>query len=254
VAHQVSGSLRLFRININWNQPATEQKDVTQGQPSASPSLDVSALLEEGACYPSSVHESTSTSNLEGSVPYQLSNLELIPVAPREGTREPTQAMIMATFTIMPSPGVLIEPSNQYQQASSIIARWSLRKGLQDKLAPCFEQLSAKKKSGGSATPRVCNFCLKAPGQQLIMIQQRVRLQRLPDVSFDSVILASISLRNNTMFSFSMSDGTIQFRYRDTMDVITPDDNYNEVHTMPQSGFAFPTMDPCTCHARLRYL
>jgi hypothetical protein len=160
----VSGSLRLFRININWNQPATDQKDGAQGQPSASPSLDVSALLEEGTCCPTSMitidHDATSSSNLNNSS-YQLSHLEMVPLAPKEGTQEPTQTMIMATFTILPSSGVLLDASHQYQQASSIISRWQLREGLQDKLSPCFEHISAKKKPVPSK-PRVNHHFLNS--------------------------------------------------------------------------------------------
>jgi mediator of RNA polymerase II transcription subunit 16 len=47
------------------------------------------------------------------------------------------------------------------------------------------------------------------------------------------------------MFAFTMSDGSIQFRYRDTMEVVIADDKHDEVHTMPQSGFAFSHIDTC---------
>jgi hypothetical protein len=91
---------------------------------------------------------------------YQLTHLELVPLAPKEGTRDPTQAMVMATFAILPTPGVLLDTSHQYQQASSIICRWQLHKGLQDKLSPCFEQLGVKKKPTIPGAPRVYHFGL----------------------------------------------------------------------------------------------
>jgi hypothetical protein len=115
-------------------------------------------LLEEGVCCPTSMYENSSASSLDSSMSYRLTHLELVPLAPKEGTRDPTQAMVMATFAILPAPGVLIDMSHQYQQASSIICQWQLQKGLQDKLLPCFEQLNVKKKPIMSATPRVYHF------------------------------------------------------------------------------------------------
>lgn len=47
------------------------------------------------------------------------------------------------------------------------------------------------------------------------------------------------------MFAITMSDGSIQFRTRDTMDVVVADDKHDEVRTMPQSGFAFSNIDTC---------
>lgn len=51
------------------------------------------------------------------------------------------------------------------------------------------------------------------------------------------------------MFAFTMSDGSIQFRYRDTMEIVTADDEHDEVHTMPQSGFAFSNIDTCKLYS-----
>jgi mediator of RNA polymerase II transcription subunit 16 len=76
-------------------------------------------------------------------------------------------------------------------------------------------------------------------------IQPRARLRRLNDISLQPAVLNVVSIRNHTMFAFTMSDGSIQFRYRDTMEVVTPDDKHDKVYTMPQSGFAFSNIDTC---------
>jgi hypothetical protein len=47
------------------------------------------------------------------------------------------------------------------------------------------------------------------------------------------------------MFAFTMSNGEIHFRYRDTMELVLTDEKLDEAHSMPQSGFIFPTIDPC---------
>jgi mediator of RNA polymerase II transcription subunit 16 len=172
IAYQVSGSLRLFRIKVNWNLPV-DQKDGQLGQQATSPpSLDVSALLEENNCCPTSIfavdQDNPSNPALDNQNSYQLTYLELLPNAPEYGKDiAQGQASIMAIFTILP-PRVMLDSSDpsgvmlntstshQYQQATSIISRWQLRKGVQDKLPSCFEQLSVKKMSTTAITPRVC--------------------------------------------------------------------------------------------------
>lgn len=52
------------------------------------------------------------------------------------------------------------------------------------------------------------------------------------------------------MLAFSMSDGSTHFRYRDSMDIVTADENYDEVKSLPQSGFIFPTVEPSSNSSR----
>jgi mediator of RNA polymerase II transcription subunit 16 len=58
------------------------------------------------------------------------------------------------------------------------------------------------------------------------------------------MVLYSRATRHHTLLAFAMSDGSIQFRHRDSMELVSADDNNDEVHTMPQAGFAFPVQDP----------
>lgn len=55
------------------------------------------------------------------------------------------------------------------------------------------------------------------------------------------------------MFAFTMSDGSIHFRYRDTMELVTADDKHDEVHTMPQTGFAFSNVDTCKSPSQVTF-
>ena len=43
---------------------------------------------------------------------------------------------------------------------------------------------------------------------------------------------------------FYQSDGSVEFRNRASMDVITADYNQDRVSTLPQAGFAFSTLEP----------
>ncbi|KAF2430482.1 hypothetical protein EJ08DRAFT_235033 [Tothia fuscella] len=242
VAHQLSGSLRLFRIQVNWNSAANQDDGQPVEYSFSSPTLEVSALLEEDSCLPTNTLAFDQHNSVDATLvahnSYQLTSLELLPNPPEFGKESSHGlATIMAVFTVLPPPPIIfdsIDPSvllpdttKQYQRATSVISRWNLIKGAQNKLPPCFEHLSVKKKSTTAIAPRHC-----------------IRLERLPDISCSSAILSSISLRNNTMFAFSMSDGNTYFRYRDTMDIVIQDGNDDEVHTLPQSGFSFPRIDP----------
>ena len=47
------------------------------------------------------------------------------------------------------------------------------------------------------------------------------------------------------MFAITLSDGSVQFRYRASLDVVLPDENPDEVQSLPQSGLVFPAVEPC---------
>jgi Mediator complex subunit 16 len=57
-------------------------------------------------------------------------------------------------------------------------------------------------------------------------------------------VLSQRVIRSNTLIVFSMSDGSIQFRWRESMELISPDENHDEVRTLSQAGFAFPADEP----------
>jgi Mediator complex subunit 16 len=146
----------MYKINFNWNQP--EPKD-QQAQAGAQPSLTVTSLLEEASCFPADLSTGNQgedgASSLDSSLSYQLSYLELLPHAPEQGSKEPSERTVMAVFTVTPSPAAMIDSIQQYQQVSSTICRWELKTGLPDKVAPCFDLLSVKKKAANAIATRV---------------------------------------------------------------------------------------------------
>ena len=77
-------------------------------------------------------------------------------------------------------------------------------------------------------------------------MQKEQLLERQPDHYMQAIVLSVSVLRHDTMLAFSLSDGSIEFRFRDSLELASADGNNEEVHTLPQSGFAFPAQDPGT--------
>jgi Mediator complex subunit 16 len=78
----------------------------------------------------------------------------------------------------------------------------------------------------------------------LTWTQLEQRLERLIDVSLPSTVLAVSIVRQYTILAFTMSDGSVQFRFRESLDQASADGSYEEVQSLPQMGFSFPIADP----------
>lgn len=146
----------MYSITFNWNQP--DPKD-PQAQAGMRPVLSVTSLLEVASCFPAGLSSGAQgedgASIVDNSLSYQLSYLELLPNAPEQGSKEPSERTVMAVFTVTSSPSAMIDSMQQYQQVSSTICRWELKTGLHDKVARCFDLLSVKKKTSNAIPPRV---------------------------------------------------------------------------------------------------
>jgi Mediator complex subunit 16 len=75
-------------------------------------------------------------------------------------------------------------------------------------------------------------------------MQKEPCLERQTDLYMQAIVLSITVLRHDTLLSFSLSDGSIEFRFRDSLELASADGNNEEVHSLPQSGFAFPAQDP----------
>lgn len=153
----------MYQIRINWNQ-AVKQENGNKDQGSPSPSLDVRALLQENVFAPVNLPingDDTTNGDMGIVFTYQLTRLIFVPLAPEQGTRESTERTIIAVFAVIPSPSAaLLDTTHQYQQTSSIVCRWELQKDVADKLSPCFDLLSVKKKATVGIQPRVSTFSM----------------------------------------------------------------------------------------------
>jgi hypothetical protein len=68
-------------------------------------------------------------------------------------------------------------------------------------------------------------------------------LERQPDIPLHAYVLSFSVLRNETLLCFGLSDGSAQFRVRESMELATPDGS-EELKTLPQAGFSFPVDPP----------
>jgi hypothetical protein len=69
-------------------------------------------------------------------------------------------------------------------------------------------------------------------------------MERQPDHYMQALVLSVSVIRHDTMLAFSLNDGSIDFRFRDSLELASADGNNEDVHTLPQSGFAFPAHEP----------
>jgi hypothetical protein len=141
-------------------------------QATPNPRLETRGLVEEDGFGPISLpsvghdHDVDDTNDhvlIDMSCSFNLSRLLFVPPAPEQGTKEPTVHTIVGVFTIIPPsvPSMMMDTTGsgntqqQWGQASSVIARWEVQFGLGDKLSPCFDQLSVKKKGTGGVVTTV---------------------------------------------------------------------------------------------------
>jgi len=76
--------------------------------------------------------------------------------------------------------------------------------------------------------------------------QESPRFIRQPDISLHAAVLSISIFRYNTLFAFALSDGSIEFRGRASLDTpFTGLNDEDKVYTMPQTGFVFPIASSC---------
>lgn len=214
--------------------PGSSEGQEGKGQLAAA--LVSEALLVENVCVPTLVTGfDDSVPDVEQSPTFGLTQLSMIPAAPDDRTHNPTFLTIAATFAVTQASSGSPIVSTLIQ--SSVICRWQIRDGQQNTLSPCFDSLSVKKKAVSATS-----------------VKSYTKLDRLPDVQLHCPILTLQHLKNGTQIALILADGSVQFRDRESMEVITVDGsilgvddtrNLPEIKSMPQIGFVFPTLSNC---------
>lgn len=234
VAHDVIGHLHIYRVQIHWTVPQPPK----QGPPLRSitpPTFEVISLMVEDHCYPASspsVDGSLTTGQEQRThIPAQLTHLSFLPTTPEQHAG--TLPTILAIFSHCPNPISSLDQTQPQQNSFSIIARWELHQLHQSHLHSSVDQVASKKKSASNVNPR-----------------QSFRLRRQPDLLTNSLVLSFFPVWYNMILVFCQSDGSVEFRNRASMDVITANYNQDRVSTLPQAGFAFSTLEP-TLHIAL---
>ncbi|THX79645.1 hypothetical protein D6D05_04871 [Aureobasidium pullulans] len=141
----------------------------------------------------------------------QLSSLHIEPIS---------QAIENSTFTVV---AVFTSAAQDHGGKFSIISRWELQQA-DTTLHDSFKGLK----------PTAAQPAAQKPVQ---------RLHRLEDVFSQKAILALQSNVYHNTFAFAASDGTVEFRSRETMQIILADGDTNKATSLPQNGFSFMASD-----------
>ncbi|KAF2735226.1 hypothetical protein EJ04DRAFT_576318 [Polyplosphaeria fusca] len=225
-AFDVSGRLHLSRVEIKWNVPQKRE----QGQKYFDkPELHVADLDVLDNCYPTSPADLNATSESRIRLAAQLTHLNFLPSTPEQN--DGSVPTIQAIFSA--PPNIVSYDQTPQQNPFSIVLKWEVHHTQQNQLHSSLDKVTSKKKSVSSV-----------PARDVFLVK------RLADLMVHSVIISCYPLWYNMILTFCYSDGTIEFRKRSTMDVISPDYNTDTVTSLSQAGFTFPTLDP-TLHVAL---
>ncbi|KAI5206129.1 hypothetical protein E4T39_02649 [Aureobasidium subglaciale] len=141
----------------------------------------------------------------------QLSSLHIEPQS---------QAIENTTFTVV---AVFTSAAQDHGGKYSVVSRWELQQA-DTTLHNSFKDLRPTATQPAAAKP----------------VQ---KLHRLDDVFTQKTILALQSNVYHNTFAFAASDGTVEFRSRETMQIISADGDTNKATSLPQNGFSFLSSD-----------
>lgn len=196
--------------------------------------MDVRPFLSEELCLPNGPNldgtDSLSISDARPPLPAALTSLNVVPRAPPQSGLERSHPDIIAVYAHLPSPLDLLDQAIAPQGPFSVIARWELQQSNKDRLHPAFDQLATAKKNSSNTDSRYA-----------------FRLKRHADILIEgSTTLLVNPTRYHSVLCFGQSDGSIQFRMRDTLDLVQAEIS-PDVVTMPaQVGFGIQAREtPC---------
>jgi mediator of RNA polymerase II transcription subunit 16 len=215
--------LRVYKATFTWSPDSNTDSSLKLV-------VDIQPLAFEDNCVPdagdSSDHDITYSTP-----PVALTHLEFLPAVQTHQMKQPLPPTVMAIFTpVSPANAMVMDPTNQYHSSNSTICRWIFKEsGPEARLLPVFDLIHQAQGKPQTSTlpPRKNPF-----------------LERQTDHYMQALVLSVDLLRRDTMFAFSLSDGSIEFRFRESLELASADGNNEEVHTFQQSGFAFPAHDP----------
>lgn len=203
VLHDEARRFRVLTVTIEWNPSQ-------QARPSGQPSIRVNPSLSVGHLT-SLEHVSAQHSDLA-----RLTGLSFLPQVPEGASDQqpPSPPTIVATFTHASLPA---DSTQQAPEAFTAIARWQLE-GMTPTMHGSFSNLKKK----ANATPAL-------PPSRII--------QRQPDQGTMKSILSIKAMPFGTPLAFLASDGSVEFRDRNSFNVIEPLLDTAFVTSLPQAGF-----------------
>jgi len=216
--YDLSRRLRLYKVRVDWTSDFTaDNRHMTI----KSAQIIVEYLDIDNHCSPQPASDTNGLVPSQGIVRAKLSSLSFIPVPPSDTTLQSTDYQILGIYTRVDS-----QPMGQQLSAScSVIARWIIDEK-QDVLHDSFvgpEFKNPKSTTSDSTTA----------------------LTRLDDVVLPKVVLSTMVTNFETCLVIAFSDGTIEFRDRETLDMILPDGSDSHVSGLPQAGFTYLSSNRC---------
>ena len=233
VVRSVTAQYRMYRVDIAWNAPATARPP-HQLPALPPPKIGVTPLKVLGCLL----------EDLQGGLVQtlpdapQLSHLELVPYASGPDPSEQSSTTLLAAFSHLPHSNAPDESATY-----SIVTRWDISSALQ-RLHHSFGQLASKKHSPSSAY-RVGLDVHAVVRADKALAQQALHVTPVGHTRVEKLLLSIHPLSSNTVLALAFGDGSIEFRDRSTMDLITPTDDLQHVASLTQVGFVFPAEHSC---------
>jgi len=210
--------LRLYKIRVQWS---------TQSRPGHQPiiraestQLTVEHLDSIDHCMAQGPSEVASMVPFQAISRTQLSNLYILPSAPASKNEQDTYQVLALLTSVDTS--YLTQPVST---SCSVLARWSIVQQVTT-LHESFKSL----KNGSSKT---------SPPETSTM------LRRLNDIVVPKIILGAARCNFDTMLAFPTSDGSVDFRHLDDLELVLADDDNTKAASLPQVGFAYLPTDKC---------
>ncbi|OQO12319.1 hypothetical protein B0A48_02961 [Cryoendolithus antarcticus] len=204
VTHDLRRHLRVYTVTIDWN--STQGKDQhRQGTFRIVPSLQIAHIVSL---------EYIAPQHSEGTL---LTSLRIIP--PLLAFTEPSFTSYATVVAIYAQATYPADPTQQHESFTTI-CRWHLEE-LAQALHPSFAKLQKR------AAPPVT-----LPNKKI--------LRQQPDLVTAKVVLTMQSLNHDTLIAFGASDGTVEYRDRETWNIAAPAfGDTTTVMSLPQAGFEF---------------
>lgn len=215
--------LYLYQIRIKWSVPPRPNQ---QNKNFDKPELSITSLSTESNCSPLAPgeHGNDGSSLSDSRISAQLTHLHFLPKTPDQNDGSvPTVQAIFQT-----PPNVVSCDQTQPQQLPfSILVRWEVQQTQRNVLHSSLDTVTSKRKSVSSVLP-----------------QDAFTLRRLEDLVLHSTVLSFYPLWYSMTLAFIYSDGTIEFRKRRSMEVISPNFSDDNVSSLTQAGFTFAIHEP----------
>ncbi len=212
LTHDTSKRFRLYKIDINWNVTTTPRPGSQHPLISVAPTFTIGHLTTMD-------HISAQQADAA-----QLSQLHIVPAIPGHAATPDTTSLptILAIFTYASIPANLMQHN---QEVFSIVARWHI-----ETATSTLHEAFGKLKVNGTST---------ASGLTL------TRLKREEDVFTNKLVLSFASQNLGTTLTFTASDGTVEYRDRQTMASIEPYPDSTTVSSLSQCGFEYVADTHC---------